>query len=369
MEPMPILPRSWLLILMLALPGQAEAQGEKVRGFDLETLAKATAQATAFSTEYGSAQGEANFDQWLRQQGLSLADYDAAYSAFLERFASDPSGRLEESYFKALDLYTPGERRPDLKDQAAPEVAREDRRGEVDAALAADAWSQVDASPPGREAALQQQHFTQLLAESQSRASSAYLALDQTVAQRYAQQIAGLRAGDLPVAPPAAGSGPKAPPPPPPPPPDAAGALGALHAALSSPQAEARHAAARPFAWECDRLALSPAAARQQDPRATLCASLVLRDLWLPVAWEIFDAAPAEELDRVAGLLPYLEAFGFSGESRLSLESVRERLREEESAATARLAAAQRPAERILLQSRCADLRETLAAVEAALAP
>ncbi len=106
--------------LLAGLAGAQQEAADKVHGFDLDTLAKATAQATAFSSQYGTAQGHASFDQWLRQQDLSLADYDAAYSAFLERFAKDPTGRLEQSYFAALDLYTPAKSGPTCATRRAP---------------------------------------------------------------------------------------------------------------------------------------------------------------------------------------------------------------------------------------------------------
>lgn len=363
------------LARMPGAPATSAFPAEKVRGFDLEALARATAKSTAFSTEYGTAQGAVNFEVWLHQQGFSLADYDAAYSAFLDRFSQDKSGGLEQSYFKALDLYTAGEQPAPLEEnRALPELARESRRSEVDAAFTADAWQSVEQVSVLGQAADQQEKFGQILAESQARASAAFLALEESTAQKYGPQFASLRAGQLP------GGGTdsaslaedrSAAPAPPVPPPAGEGAIAALYAALRSNRPDERRAAARPFAWECDHLAAAPASAAEgepEDPRQARCGSLVLRDLWLPVVWEIFDAAPEAELDRVAPLLPYLAAFDFAGESRLSLESLRDRLREEETAAIARLAAAERPAEKIFLRARCGGLRSTLSAVEAALA-
>ncbi len=95
----------------------------------------------------------------------------------------------------------------------------------------------------------------------------------------------------------------------------------------------------------------------------------MLSELWLQVAWEIFDAAPQAELHRVAGLLVYLKIFGFETESRLPLGSLRERLAAAENEAATRLAEAGSAPERILLQARSTDLREVLAAVDGALAP
>ncbi len=294
-----------------AEPLTTGAPVEKVRGFDLEALARATAKSTAFSTEYGTAQGEANFEAWLRQQGFTLADYDAAYSAFLDRFSQDRSGGLEQSYFKALDLYTAGEQPAPLEqNRALPELEREGRRSEVDAAFTADAWQSVERVSVLGQAAAEQEKFGQILAESQARASAAFLALEESTAQKYGPQFASLRAGQLPGGEPATPSANSraAAPVPPIPPPAADGALAALYAALRSSRPEERRAATRPFAWECDRLAAEPAPApsggEKDDPRRALCGSLVLRDLWLPVAWEIFDAAPEAELDRVAPLLP-----------------------------------------------------------------
>lgn len=354
-----------LLLLMAAAAAAQEGAGEKVRGFDLDKLALATAKATAFSTQYGSAEGEASFDGWLREQGLSLADYDAAYNTFLERFERDPSGRLEESYFAALDRYTPGERRPELGDPARDGLAREDEGTQIDAAYAADAWSAIDEALPGQtDAATQLAMIDKLLADSQARASSGFLAMQEAAAQKYAAQFESFRKGQLPgsgdAAEPAAAPPPAAPTPEP-------GSIGALHTALLSPLAEKRRAAARAYAWECDSLALVPAAERDQDPRAPLCAPVALYSLWLPVAKEIFEAAPQAELHRVAPLLDYLRGFDLEADARQGLEALRRRLRQAELEAVAELAEERSEPERILLKKRGAELRDALAAVERAL--
>lgn len=358
------------LVLLLLLPAAVWAQGaaaDKIRGFDLDTLARATAQATAFSTQYGTAQGQTSFDGWLRQQGLSLADYDVAYDTFLKRFEKDPSGRLEESYFAALDRYTPGERQPDLGDQATTAgVARENEGAQVEAAYGADAWRAVDDALPGQaDAASQLALIDQLMADSQARASTTFLDMQEAAAQKHAAQFESLRKGRLPSA--VAERAPADSPPEAPAEAPAPGSVEALHAALLSPLTESRRQAARPFAWECDGLALVPAAERESDPRHASCQPMALRGLWLPVAKEIFDAAPQEELHRVAPLLDYLRAFDLEVAARPSLEALRQRLRHAEAEAVAGLAEGPAEPEKILLKKRTAELGETLAAVERAL--
>lgn len=368
-----------ILLLALFAPAAAKAApegtAEKVRGFDLDKLAMATAQATAFSTQYGSDRGQETFDHWLRQQGLSLADYEAAYDNFLVRFEKDPSGRLEESYFAALDRYTPGEQRAEPGDAAIAGLAREDEGGRIDSAFRADAWKAVDQALPGEtDAASQLAMIDQLLADSQARASSGFLAMQDVAAEKYSAQFESLRKGRLPGTLPGSPSAPSSPSPsaqadggelpaPPPPP----GSAAALHLTLQSPDPATRRGAARAFAWECDGLALVPAADRERDERAKLCASTVLRTLWLPVAREIFDAAPAEELHRVASLLDYLRPFQLENEARAGLEGLRERLRQSELETTGALAEDRPEIEKILLKKRSGELREALAAVERAL--
>jgi hypothetical protein len=360
-----------LALLFFALAASAEAQqqaGEKIRGFDLDTLALATAKATAFSTQYGIAQGAESFDAWLRQQGLSLADYDQAYSVFLKRFEEDGSGRLEESYFAALDRYAPGAERPAPQESAAAELAAGNQGSQIDAAYRADAWATVEATASGQtDATAQARRIDQLLADSQSRASTSFLATQDASAKKFAEAMASLRPGTLPP-----GLGPNLAVPAgtasrPQPAPLKPGSLEAQHAALQSADAETRRAAARPFAFECDGLALVAPAGREADPRSRYCHGAILRDLWLPVAWEILDAAPEQELHRVAPLLPYLETFGFAEPSRLALEALHGRLKDAERAAAAELAAALSAPERILLGARCSTLREILAAVEKSL--
>jgi len=363
---LPVLLALLLLAASVAADEPAREARDKVRGFDLESLALATAKATAFSTEYGTGEGSANFEIWLRGRGLSLADYDVAYETFLARFAADPSGRLEESYFAALDRYTPGERRPELKGQTAGELDGASERGQVDAAYRADAWAAVDAAAPAGqpESGDQRGRINQMLADSQALASSGYLALQEAGARQHAAQFDKLRKGSLPAgeaeAPEPAPAAPVVPPAEP-------SSIAALHQALLSPLAESRRGAARAFAWECDQLALMPPAERSRDQRAETCSEVELRAVWLPVALEIFDAAPQAELHRVAALLDYLRAFDLEADARPRLEALRQRLVPAELEATARLAEARSAPEGILQRKRSAELGAALDAVERAL--
>ena len=349
------------LLLFAAAAAAQQPAGDKIRGFDLETLALATAKATAFSTQYGTAQGAESFDGWLRQQGLSLTDYDQAYDLFLKRFEEDRTGRLEESYFAALDRFAPLAGQPAAPaERTAAELMAGDASPQIDAAYLANAWPAAQGAPTGpADVALQAQRIGQLLADNEARTQATLRTLQDASSRQIAEKMAGLRPGTLPPA-----DDGKAPVARPRPAPLQPGSLEALHSALQSADAETRRGAARGFAFECDGLALS---AREGDPRAPFCQGEVLRDVWLPAVWEILDAAPQEELRRVAPLLPYLESFGFAEPSRLALEALRERLQDAELAAATELAAAASAPEKILLGARRSTLREVLAAVEKSL--
>ena len=369
----------------------AAAKRDKIYGFDLDTLAYATAKATAFSTQYGSAQGEANFELWLRQQGLDRVGYDAAYDTFLKHFEADPTGSLEESYFAALDRYAPNAKPPDLQDQAGPELARQSGQQRVDAAYGASAWPSASGQAPGgNQADSQLRTIDELLAESQARTSSAYLALQEATAKQNAAQFERFRKGNLPVSEeepaspppeekaPAAQPEQKAPASPRPPQP----AASAITAALSSASPEAiaplaaaldrgteaeRRAAARPFAWWCDLFTLVPPAQRDSDPRTPYCHPAAVRQLWLPAALDILAAAPEKDLHLVPGLLDYFKLLGFAAESKAALASLLERLEAAENAAAQRLGSAKTPVETILEQSRLRDLKEAKEQVQKAL--
>lgn len=353
--------------LEAAEPTPKQAQDERIHGFDIETLAKATVQATAFSSEYGLAQGENSFELWLRSQGLSLRDYDAAYNAYLGRFAEDKG--LEQSFFAALDRYAPLP--AEMPRNQTEETLRElDSQGTIDQAYRGSGPTGTETTDSRAadsfDAVSQREQIYEILASSQSLANPSVLAEDEVLAKKYSEQLASLRGGTLPAAtddeplvPLAETLTPAEP-----------DTLAKLDAALASAHAATRQMAARPFAWECDSLSLLKPRARAQDPRMSFCQPSALRYQWLPVALEIFDQAPEEKLELVAGILDYLEPFGFETESRQALEALAGRLKGTISNVESRLGKLESLSvpERILLDKRLRELRSTLAAVERSLA-
>ena len=354
-----------LLAQESAGPAPKPASDERIHGFDVETLAKATVQATAFSSEYGLAQGEKSFELWLRSQGLSLREYDAAYEAYLKHFANNKS--LEQSFFAALDRYAP---EPATKPQNQTEAGLQalDARGTIDQAYRGS--GQVGSESSGSAAMdeldpeSQREQVFAILAASQSLANTSVLAEQEVVAQKYGEQLANLRRGTLPKA----EDEPYVPLAEPLPPAEPE-TLAKLDAALASAHAPTRQAAARPFAWECDSLSLLKAEEREQDPRTLFCQPAALRLQWLPVALEIFDQAPEDRLELVAGVLDYLKPFGFEAESQQALEALARRLKSAITSAESRLAKPQTlgTPEQILLKKRLRDLKSTLEAIERAL--
>ncbi len=345
--------------------------GDKIHGFDLDTLALATAKSTAFSTQYGAARWESSFDSWLRGRGLSLADYEAAYKGYLKRFDDDASGRLEGDYFSALDRYTSGEQDPDLDDRAAPGLAAEDSSERFNEAYRADAWSNLGSNVDAQaDAATQIKRIDRMMAEAQAQTNPAILAMQDATVQKYAAQLEQFRKGTFPGLPPESAFESQSEaelPRPEPLEPAEPSTIGTLHAELLSPLAATRHAAARPFAWECDALGLVAAAERAADPRSIYCQPEKLRSEWLPVAIETLEVAPQAELHFVELLLPYLKLMGFATESRPVIAALRQRLQDALPGSEARIALAGGP-EKILLRARDRDLRSALAATEKALA-
>lgn len=372
---LPYLPRLVpFLFVFLAAPlvaqpaapaAEAPSADERIHGFDIETLAKATVQVTAFSTEYGLAQGEKSFELWLRSQGLSLREYDAAYEAFQKRFANNSS--LEQSFFAALDRFAPPA--PPPPNPAEQALTAFDSRGRIEEVYYGSAQSGSDSLSPttgeGLDPSLKPEQIYDILAASQSMANTTVLAEQEVLAEKYGEQLAALRRGSLPPA----QEEPLVPLAEPLPPAEPE-TLMKLDADLASAHAATRQAAARPFAWECDSLSVLKAEARAEDPRSIFCQPAALRFQWLPVALEIFDRAPEDNLDLVAGLLDYLKPFGFLAESREALEALRRRLDATIQAAETRLGKNEGVgvAEQILLKKRLRDLKTTLEAVDRTLA-
>lgn len=306
------------LLLWPALP--AAAQEEKYAGFDLDKVAEATSRFTSFRSQYGEAGAGDHFETWLEEQGLSRTGYEQAYAAYWERFKADATGKLEAQFHLAIQKWTQKFEYGDVPDrsQESRGGVTLDRYAKISVALSrqpgadlaavlkengiADlaawqkvnaAWAQAFQNDPGAALAMQ---YGQLY---QKYAGPAFQ-------KEQEQKLADTLAGRFDAGP----ARPETPPERP--------TIAQLRAALTSQVQSERWEAARPFAWECDRLDLVPEKQRKADPRWPHCQPAVLRQEWLPVVLDIVDHVPEDKLHLATGLLDYTAELGFAKDAKLT---------------------------------------------------
>lgn len=310
------------VLLLLTSISTLSAQEEKYFGFDLDLVAKATSRWTSFRSQYGEAGANDQFEAWLAQQGLSRQGYDQAYAAYWERFKVDTTGKLEAKFHMAIQKYTREFEYGDVPD----------RSQEVRGGVSLDRYAQIAVAmtrQPGADPATVLKEFgikdglagwqkiNAAWAEAFQNDPGAALAMQYgTLYQKYAgpafqkeqeQKLADSLAGRFEEKPA------KEPTPAP-----ANPTIDELRKALTSKVQSERWEAARPFAWQCDRLDLVAEKNRKADPRWPHCQPAVLRQEWLPVVLEIVDRVPEDKLHLATGLVDYVEDLGFGQEAKLT---------------------------------------------------
>ena len=105
--------------VLLASPAPVErVRGkESYSGFDVERLAEANARLSVFRAQYGEAKGNEAFAAWLRTNGLTRDGYDAAWSAWWERFRADPTGQLQARFSRINSEWSQQLNTADAKDR------------------------------------------------------------------------------------------------------------------------------------------------------------------------------------------------------------------------------------------------------------
>lgn len=318
---------TFVLAWAMPWPVAAEELGtERIFGFDLDAVAKATCRFTSFRTQYGEEAADAKFEEWLASQGQSRDTYTSAYNAYWERFRADKTGKLEARFHTLIAEYT---RRFEYGDIP-------DRSQEVRGGLSLDRYAEVAVAltrPPGVDlpstlkkyglSAAQWQQANEAWGQAMKEDST--FALAQQYGQLYqkhagpgfAQEREAQLAGNL-----AGRFDQKTEPSPPPAQPTTA----ERRAALKSSSRTERWEAARPLAHQCSLLPLLGKKAAA-DPRAPDCKPEVLRQELLPVMADIIDHHQDTELNRVTGLLGYIEDFGWQKDLDLTLRRTLNRWR------------------------------------------
>lgn len=316
--------RFWLTLLCALLAtlgalGAEELGSEKIYGFDLAGVAEATCRLTSFRTQFGEAQMNDKFDEWLSQRGQTRGAYDRAYAAYYERFRNDRSGRLEARFHTLVAEYT---RRFEMGDM--PDRSQEKRGG-----LTLDRYAEIAVAltrPPGQDITAGLKKFGMTMAQWQQandawtqamRDDTTYSLVQQygllyqkhagpAFAQEQEALLAAKLAGRFEEEPPAAEPRP------------APETTAELRAALQSADRDQRWEAARPLAHQCSLLALlgNKAAA---DPRAPDCTPAVLRQELLPVVLEMIDRHGDSDLHYATGMLGFIEDFGWQKDAELTL--------------------------------------------------
>lgn len=307
-----------LLLLLAVVP--AFGQDEKYFGFDLDLLAKSLSRWTSYRSQHGEKGADPAFAAWLQEQGLSRSAYDRAYAAWWERFRADATGKIEAKFHTAVSKYT-----TEFEFGDVPDRSQEKHGG-----LSLDQYAQVAVALSRQPGADPEKVFAQFGVAGSAgwqkaneawgaafKADTSFALISQygqlyqkhagpAFAKEQEQKLADTLAGrfDEKPAPPSA--------------PPERPTIDQLRAKLASQVQNERWEAARPFAWECDRLSLVAEKQRKSDPRFPHCQPAVLRAEWLPVVLDIVDHLPEDKLNLATGLLDLVEELGFAKDAKLT---------------------------------------------------
>jgi len=96
-----------LSLMLSASNASAVGVDDEVGGYSLDNLAKAFASAGNIRGNYGEANEDAPFEQWLNDElGSTTYEYDSAYSKWKSEFENDESGELEARFFVLIQKHT-----------------------------------------------------------------------------------------------------------------------------------------------------------------------------------------------------------------------------------------------------------------------
>ncbi len=110
-----------LLIAPLFFAVNAFAVGldDKVGGYSLDDLAKAFAKQGDIRANYGEANQDGPFDDYLRKEfGSGIGSYDQAYQLWHDEWEKDESGKLEARFSTLMSSYTVKFQMADTKDMS-----------------------------------------------------------------------------------------------------------------------------------------------------------------------------------------------------------------------------------------------------------
>ncbi|MBK8594843.1 MAG: hypothetical protein IPN83_04515 [Holophagales bacterium] len=286
--------------LLAATPGP-----ERYSGFDVAKLAEALARQSTLRTQHGEAGGNAAFAEWLSGEGLSRAGYDAAYSAWWERFKADPTGQLEARFHRIVGEWSQQLNFGDAKDwrQETREGVTLETYAKVSVALTRNPGGKLE--DVLKKNGLKDAAHWKRVNESWTKAMKddttyalvqQYGALYQKLAgPQFAAEQDAVVANSLSEKRPAPTAAPR----------PAPETLDQVVGRMKSAQGREKAQAAREYAHACD-LWSGPARKDPKDPRAPLCANAVLRRDLQPVLLESLERADDETIGYVAGMTSFL---------------------------------------------------------------
>lgn len=362
------------LTVGLALVPAARA-AESYFGFDLDLLAKSFAYLTTYRTQYGEAEGNLRFAQWLAEQGKNREGFDAAYDAWWKHWKADPTGESEARFHTLNSRYV-----NEMNFGDVPSKAQETRGGVTldEYARVSVALSQPPANDPAEiEKRLKAAGVKGGMAQwnKVNEAWGAAMKADTTFAlvQQYAalyQKYAGPEFAAAQEARTAQilaehNREPEPPRQSPPPPPGIESALARLGAA----EPRERWSAAREVLRLCDLWA-GPARRDPKDARAAHCTAAALRSTALPQLTDALDHHGDDTIEFAANGLDFLADLGLKdGTIKSAVERALQRDRERLAKLEADFAPIQDKAvpERMFLRPKIDGYRAAVRDLESAL--